>query len=178
MQQAIQELKAANAGVNISLSNFLPTIQLSMARGDIATIENGTTLGQPVYFNQALLETPLLTLSSIGDWDKAKALSKASYYRYQKTLRRVLREVNDDLATHEYFSTALEHTIHAERHINKAYQLTYQLYQKGIISYLQLLEEKIKLDTIRIKTNHRKLDQSVSLVHLYQDLAVGYGCDC
>lgn len=176
MLQATNELKAANAGANIAVSNFLPTVQLSMARGDIATIPNGTTLGQPVYFNQALLQTPLLTLSTFGDWDKAKGLSKASYYRYQNTLRRVLREINDDLASHEYFSQRLTETINAEQHFNEAYQLDYRLYQKGIVSYAQLIDEKIKLNKIKIKVNQRKLEQLISIVHLYQDLAVGYGC--
>ncbi len=176
MLQATNELKAANAGANIAVSNFLPTVQLSMARGDIATIPNGKTLGQPVYFNQALLQTPLLTLSTFGDWDKAKGLSKASYYQYQNTLRNVLREINDDLASHEYFTQRLNATIAAERHFNEAYQLNDRLYQKGIISYAYLIDEKIKLNKIKIKVNQYKLDQLMSIVHLYQDLAVGYGC--
>jgi outer membrane protein TolC len=147
-----------------------------MARGDIATIPNGTTLGQPIYFNQALLQTPLLTLSSFGDWDRAKGLSKASYYRYQNTLRNVLREVNDDLATHEYFSNRLTQAMNAKRHFNDAYQLNQRLYRQGIISYTQLLREKIKLDNIKLSVNQYKLDQLISVVRLYQDLAAGYGC--
>ncbi len=176
MMQATQALKAANAGVEIAFSHFLPSIQLSLARGDIATVPNGGTLGLPVHFNQALLQAPILTLSTLGEWDKAKALSKASYFRYQDTLRRVLREVNDDLAAHEYFSERLAHTVVAEKQYAASYQLNQQLYKNGIMSYLDLLDEKVRLDKIKIKVNEHKLDQLMTIVHLYQDLAAGYGC--
>ena len=57
----------------------------------------------------------------------------------------------------------------------KVYQLNHDLYQQGIISYVQLLEEKIKLDKIKILVNTHKLEQTLTVVNLYQDLAVGYG---
>lgn len=176
VRQANEALRASNAGVNIAVSGFLPTIQLSMARGDIATVPNGRKLGQPVYFNQALLQTPLVTLSTFGEVDKAKGLNKASYFHYQNTLRQALREVDDDLSAHDYFSERFFHTQKAEAHFYEVYRLNQSLYQKGVISYATLLEEKIKLYTLKMKLNQRKLDQLLSVVHLYQDLAVGYGC--
>ncbi len=177
MMQAMNELKAANARASIAVSHFLPSIQLSAARGDIATIPNGTTLGTPIYFNQALLETPLLTFSTFGEWDKAKGLSKASYYRYQDILRQVLRDVNNDLAAHEYNTQRLEQTLLAEENLNEAYHLNRQLYQQGIMSYEQLLKERVQLDKIKIKVNQHKLEQLMSIVNLYQNLGVGYGCN-
>jgi outer membrane protein, multidrug efflux system len=176
MRQALYDLQASNASVAISQSHFLPNIQLSAARGNIATESNGRTLGQPIYFNQALLQMPLLTLTTFGEWDKAAALSKASYYKFQDKLRMVLREVNDDLAAHEYFSQSLMQTSNAKNHVNEAYQLQRNLYHKGIVSYLQLLEDRVVLDKINIQVNAVKRDELLSVVHLYQDLAAGYDC--
>jgi multidrug efflux system outer membrane protein len=176
MRASISELKASNARVGIAISNFLPTIQLSAARGDIATVPNGTTLGMPIYFNQALLQQPMITLSSFGQLDQFKALNKAAYYQYIDTVRKILRDVDNRLAEHEFYSQRLENTINAQRNIKTDYQLHKGLFKEGIISYLNLLEEQVKLNQLNILVNQHKLDQTLAVVNLYQELAVGYGC--
>lgn len=175
MIAAINELNASRAGIGVALSNFLPSINLSMARGDIATVPNGTTLGMPIYFNQAILSQPLITLSSFGELDKAKGISKAVYFHYVNTLRRVLRDVDNDMAAHDYFTQRLDNTVAAKQETEQAYQLSRDLYHQGIISYLSLLDEKVKLDELKILVNKRKIDQTLTIINLYQDLAVGYG---
>ncbi|MDX2345957.1 MAG: TolC family protein [Legionella sp.] len=176
MQQAANELTAANAGIGAAVGNFLPTMQLSAARGDIGTVPYGTKLGMPVYFNQALSQSTIMPLSNFGEWDKRKGLGKAAYYKYLDTLRKVLRDVDDGLSAHEYYTERLDKTVHAKNNLKEVYQLNHALYQEGIISYLRLLDEKIKLDRIKVRVNQRKLDQLMTIVSLYQDLAVGYGC--
>lgn len=173
---AENELRASSSGINIAASGFLPTIQLSMARGDIATQPNGRTLGQPVYFNQALLETPLITLSTFGALDKAKGLNRAAYFRYQQAIRKALKEVDDDLSAHDYFSQRFHHTAKAEKHFHQAYDLNQSLYQKGVISYVTLLEERVKLYRVKMKLNQHKLNELLTIVRLYQDLGVGQSC--
>ena len=174
MVEAVNALKASHAGVGMAISHLLPTVQLSAARGDIATVANGTTLGMPIYFNQALVQQPLISLASLGDIDKFKGIQKAAYYRYIDTLRAALRDVNNDLSTHDLYTQRLDKSIDAKQNAQHAYQLTRDLYQRGIISYLGLLEEKIKLDKIKILVNKHKLEQTLAIVNLYQDLAVGY----
>ena len=172
---ATQELNASRAGIGVALSNFLPSINLSMARGDIATVPNGKTLGMPIYFNQAILSQPLITLASFGELDKAKGISKAVYFHYVDTVRRALRDVDNGMAAHDFFTQRLDNTVQARQETAKAYQLNRDLYRQGIISYLSLLAEKVKLDELNILVNKRKIDQTLTIINLYQDLAVGYG---
>ena len=176
MRQATNELKAANVGVDLAVSNFLPTIQLSASRGDIATVANGTTLGMPIYFNQTILSSPILNLALFGQLEKSRGINKAIYYRYLDTLRKVFRDINNDLSAHDYYTKRLEDTLFAKNKLANAYQLTQRLHHEGIISYSQLLNEKIKLDEIKILVNARKREQLITIVNLYQNLAVGYGC--
>lgn len=176
MMQAMQSLKAANAGIGIAVSNFLPTIQLTMGRGDIGTVPNGTTLGTPVYFNESLLKSPLFHPSAFGEWERTRGLAKAAYYRYLDTFRKVLKEVNNELAAHQFYTERFDQTVLAKNHLNQAYQLKKSLYNEGIISYEKLLEEKVKLDKMNIQVNKHKLEQLIKVVTLYQNLAVGYGC--
>ncbi len=174
MMQAKQEFCAANAGIGIAFSHFLPTINLAMARGEIAKVANGGQLGQAVHFNQAILEVPFLRASALGQLQKAKGLNKASYYRYTDTLRKVLRDVTNDLSAHELYTERLNDIMRAERELRSAYQLNKTLYERGIISHLILIEEKVKLDQLAIEVNQHKLEQLMTIVNLYQDLAAGY----
>ena len=176
MMQATHEFQAANAGIGIAVSQFLPTFDLAAARGDIGTMPNGTTLGKPVYFNQGLLESPLITPASFGEWEKSRGFAKAAYYHYVDTLRKILRDVDSDLATHAHLTERLDDTIRSKNHQKTAYTLKNALYHEGIISYSKLLNEKIKYDEIQITVNQHKIEQLISIVTLYQDLAVGYGC--
>ncbi len=174
---AVDELRALRSGIGVALSRFLPEINLGLARGDIATIPNGSTLGSPIHFNQAIASQPLVTLASLGEFENARGLSKASYYRYVNTLRKALRDVDNDLAAHRYATERLDKTIEAQGDIRGAYHLNRDLYQQGLKSYLQLLEEKIKLDEINIVVNKHKIDQVLAMIHLYEDMAVGYDYD-
>lgn len=80
IEQATQELAASNAGIGITFSHLLPTINLALARGEIAKVPNGWQLGQAIHFNQAIVEVPFLKASTIGELIKAKGLNN-SYSR-------------------------------------------------------------------------------------------------
>ena len=105
---------------------------------------------------------------------KEKGLNKASYYRYSDTLRNALREVSDDLSAHALYTEQLNDVLEAERNLKAAYELHDSLYQRGIISYLELLKERILLTELSIRVNQYKLEQFITIVNLYRDLAVGY----
>ncbi|TIE23274.1 transporter, partial [Legionella pneumophila] len=47
-------------------------------------------------------------------------------------------------------------------------------YQTGIQSYIETLNSKISLDKINISLNQDKLQELLSIVRLYQELAGGY----
>lgn len=174
MLVAKNELEASNEGIGLAFSNLLPTVQLSAARGSISGVPNGTEYGAPIYFNQALLEIPIFNASVYGQIDKAKGLNKASYYRYTDTLRKVLRDVNNDLSAHDLYTKRLSEVSNSKSDIERVYLLNNDLYQQGINSYLELLETKIKLDTALITVNHAKLEQFITIVNLYQSLGGGY----
>ncbi len=174
MVAARNEVRATRSNIGVALSRFMPDINLGIARGDIATIPNGATLGMGIHFNQVIASQPLITLSSLGELDAARGVSKAAYYRYVDTLRKALRDVDNDLAAHRYATERLDKIVEAHDAIGSAYRLQRDLYQQGLKSYLNLLREKVKLDEINIVVNKQKIDQTLTIIHLYEDLAVGY----
>lgn len=174
MEQARQEFYAANTRIGIAFSNLLPTVNLALARGEIAKTANGFQLGQAIHFNQAIGEMPILKASTYGQLMEAKGLNKAAYYRYSNTLRKVLKDVSTALSAHDLYTRRLDDALRAKEELSHAYQLNKALYQRGIISHLSLIEDKIKLDELSIEVNHHKLEQLMTIVALYQDLAAGY----
>lgn len=174
MVKATYDLQAANEGIGIAFTNLLPSIQLSAARGEIATVPNGYDYGQPIWFNQALLQIPVFNASVYGQLDTAKGLNKASYYTYTETLRKVLREVDDALSAHDLYSKRAADILTASYELQKVYDLNLALYNKGIISDSQLIEHRVRLDRLLIQVNQAKAEQFATIVKLYQDLAGGY----
>lgn len=172
--EARNNLKAANEGIGVALSHFLPTIQLSMARGEISKTLNGGSFGKPIYFNQAIFQQPLVTLTTLGEVEKTRGLNKAAYYHYLNTIRAALRDVDNDLSAHDLYTKRLEETITSKNNIQQLYQLNLDLYHRGIISYLDLLDKKSDFEQMKIIVNRHKLAQILITVNLYQDLAVGY----
>ncbi|WP_232220557.1 hypothetical protein [Legionella tunisiensis] len=59
----------------------------------------------------------------------------------------------------------------------KAYDLNSRLYQRGIQNYVETLKSKILLDKMNINLNQDKLQQLITVVKLYQELAGGYRAD-
>ncbi len=177
MIQATNELKASNEGIGVAFSNLLPSVQLSLARGSIGTTPNGYDFGQHIYFNQSLLQIPLLEPSVLGEIEKAKGLNKASFYRYLDTLRKILRDVNNDMSAHDFYTKRYDDTFSAKNNQQRVYDLNKDLYNDGIISHMDLLTHKVALDSLLIQVNQAKLEQFLTIVNLYQDLGGGYAAN-
>lgn len=174
MIEAANALKASNEGVGLAFSNLLPNIQLSTIQGLNATTDNGYKLGDRTNFNQALLQTPIIQASVLGQVDTAKGLNKASYYRYLDTLRKVMRDVNNDMSAHDLYTARLAQITDARNDEKIIYDLHTELYHRGINSYMQLLQAAVKLDYLNIEVNQSQWEQFITIVNLYQDLAGGY----
>ncbi len=178
MQMAKYRLQASNEGIGIATSNLLPTLQLDFIGGPVAG-NNSYSIPSPlmknaVDFNDELLQIPLLKASVLGEIDKAKGLDKVSYYNYIETLQRSLRDSTNALSANYRYTNKFKQTESAQIQLQKSYNLNKNLYQKGIDSKFALLQSKLALDRINITLNQNKLQQMITIVNLYHELAGGY----
>ncbi len=178
MQQAKNRLQASNEGIGLAASQLLPTIQLDFIGGPVAGnnayhFPNPMTLNS-VDFNDQLLKIPVLKASALGEIAKAKGLDKVSYYNYINTLQKVLRDTTNALSANNRLTNKLLETESSQTHLAKAYDLNDRLYKRGIQSYMDTLNSKIALDRMNINVNQDKLQQLITIVNLYQELAGGY----
>ncbi len=178
MQMAENRLRASNEGIGLAASELLPTVQLDFIGGPVAGNNNyyfpTPITTNVVDFNDQLLKIPVFKMSAFGEIAKARGLDKVSYFNYVDTLQKALRDTTNALSANQRLTEKLTQTESATAHLAKAYNLNQRLYQKGIQSYLSTLSSKIAWDRIQINLNQDKLQQLLTIVNLYQEVAGGY----
>ncbi len=179
MQMAENRLRASNEGIGIAASQLLPTIQLDYIGGPTAAVPNGYYFPTPILqnsvnFNDEILRIPAFKMSALGAIAKAKGLEKVSYYNYIDTLQKALRDTTNAISANERMANKFKQSQKSGEHLAKAYDLNNNLYKKGIQSYMDTLNSKIAFDRMQININQDKLQQLVTVVRLYQELAGGY----
>ncbi|MES2203960.1 MAG: TolC family protein [Pseudomonadota bacterium] len=170
---AIAELQYHLSVQNVggAQTELLPSVQLDMFKG-------AADVGAPQFFGQrtSIYDAYLvwaINPSIFGQIDALKGAEKVAYYNYIDTVRKALRDVDNDLVNHDMANQRYIATHKAYNNANQQYVLTLGLYKTGIDSYLTVLREKLNVDQAAIEVNQMKLMQMVTLVNLYQDLGGG-----
>ncbi|WP_058535674.1 TolC family protein [Legionella saoudiensis] len=168
MRMAIYALKGARASEWVAWSDFFPTLQLDELVGR-ARLPGGVS----VSVTDAYADWDIAP-SSLGKVASSKGVQQAKLAELYKTAKRILSEVDTDYSANKRMNEQFNAYMRAESEYLRKYKLQQGLLRTGLISYKELLESKINLDNLALKTNQAKLELAMSLVVLYQDLAGGY----
>lgn len=168
MKMAIYALKAARAGELVAWSDFFPSLQLDEFVGEIRLPH-----GQFAQVTDAYVDWDLIP-SSIGGIMRSKGIYGTKFAELYKTVRQILREVDTDFSANKRMNEQFTIYRRAEADYRHKYRLLASQVRTGLISYKELLQSKIYLDNLALKTNQAKLELAMSLVVLYEDLAGGY----
>lgn len=153
-------------------TQLLPAVQLDHFQG-MSNVGESPSRGTTATMNDAYLEW-IVNPSVFGQIDALKGAEKAAYYHYIDTVRKALRDVDNNLVNHAYANQMYEAAYKAYNDAEQKYRLTIDLYKTGIVPYRTALQEKLNVDQAAIDVNQMKLMQMVTLVNLYQDLGGGY----
>jgi outer membrane protein TolC len=173
LKMAEYAVKSAHAGVAVAYGGLFPSLQLDSFFGAGST--NGE-LGSPTNYvpMQDAYMNWGINPSTFGQIEAQKGAYQAQVYRYIQTVRKILKDVDNDFSANRQYSSNYQNTQQAWNDLAKQYKLQQGLYQTGIMSYTQLLGNKIQLDNLVLTVNQAKLQQAITVVNLYQDLAGGY----
>ena len=174
MQMVEHRLRASNEGIGLAASNLLPNIQLDLIGGAASGHSRYVFPRKADDFNDQLVRSPIFAFSVLGEIAKARGLNKVSYYDYIDTLQKALRDTTNALTENDRLTNKFNQTTHAQQHLAKAFNLNHRLYKRGIQNYVDTLRSKISLDRININLNQDKLQQLITIVNLYKELAGGY----
>ena len=175
VQQAEQQLIAANANIGVAIATFFPTIGLTNNMGTAAHQLNNLFSGSSDYWSkQILVSMPILDFIVYGQIKQARGQYYAAYYNYIQTVRSAFAAVDTDLSAHEKYYKSLISQIKNYDSSKVAYDLAGISFNKGLYSLPTLLNNKVTMDNAEIAVANSKILQLNTIVQLYQDLAGGY----
>lgn len=167
------QVKASHTSVAIAYSSLFPSLQLDSFFG--AGSSNGTLAAPSNYFPiQDDYINWGINPSTFGQIEAQKGAYQAQVYSYIQTVRKALRDTDNSMSSNKQYSMNYVNTLKAKVAFDKKYNLRNELYQTGIIGLQEILSDRIQLDKLAIRVNETKLQQAITLVNLYQELAGGY----
>ncbi|MCW8398032.1 TolC family protein [Legionella sp. PATHC038] len=168
LKMAQYALKASHEGIKVAYSDFFPGLQLDDFLGDVHLPHSNFAQATDAYVNWTIPP------SSLGKIAASKGAYNARVSEFNKTVKRILREVDSDYSANRRMNEKFVAYLRAEKNYRHKYKLQQGLLKTGLLSYKELLQSKIYLDNLALSTNQAKLELAMSLVILYQDLAGGY----
>lgn len=167
------QLQATHASVGIAYSNLFPAIQLDKFMGMASGNSGRGTPNTQADMTDAYLNWGI-NPSTFGQIEAQKGAYQADVYHYIQTVRKAIRDTDDSLSANNHYNSNYSRINNALTTTESKYKLQQGLYNAGMISYPQLIKNKIEVDSMLLTTNQAKLQQALTLVKLYQELAGGY----
>ncbi len=167
VKMAAIALRRARIDINLAYSDFFPILQLDQFVGENHLPHSRFAQMTDAYFNANL------DPSVFGAVKRRKAEYQAALVNYVKTIRRVLRDVDNDFSANSHLTDFYQATKAAAHESRYNYSLQQGLLRSGLASPKEILSSKIEVNRLELYTNQAQLQLAMSLVMLYQDLAGG-----
>jgi multidrug efflux system outer membrane protein len=168
--------QAQNARIGVAQAMRLPAISLTglfgWASDDLSTF----TTGDNAWSVSGSLLGPIFEFGKNSrrvDVERERALQAA--LRYEETVLQAFREVEDALVgvrTYREQLMAVERKLEAARN---AARLSAERYDKGVTSYLEVLETERTLFSVELEMSELRQTYLNSYVRLYKSLGGGWG---
>lgn len=109
-----------------------------------------------------------------GQVSSYKGQKHYAYVTFIDTVNKVLRDVNNDLATNKITNERYIILKQVEEDAKRKYSNEYNDYKGGLKPYSAILSGRENLNKVKITVNQMKLSQMQAIISLYQDLGGGY----
>jgi len=171
VRQAEHLLKAAYANIGAARATFFPRITLTTSMGTASAELSGLFKdGSFTWSFVPRIAVPIFDARTWAAYDVAKVQREIALTQYEKTIQTAFREVADALSN----KVNIEKQLKAQEALLKASQDAYRLawlrYEKGIDSYLSVLDAKRSLISAERGMVNLNLARMANLVTLYQAL--------
>ena len=172
---AERRLQAQNANIGVARAAFFPRINLTAAAGTMSPALSGLfRAGSGTWSFAPQIGLPIFAGgANVANLRAAEASRDASVAQYEKAVQTAFREVADALAVH---ATAEERVAAQVRLVEAAaatQRLTQARYERGVDSYLGLLDAQRTLYAARQSLVTAQLAKAANRVDLYRALGGG-----
>ncbi len=176
IQQAEQQLVAANAQIGVARSAYFPTIALTGSGGFESTALAALFSGTNAIWTTTLGATqPLFTAGRTrSQVALAEARREEALVAYQRTIHQAFREVADALVGYRKLREFREQQALLFASAQDARRLADIRYQGGATSYLEVLDADTRLFDAELGLAQAELAELTGLVEVYRALGGGW----
>ena len=173
---AEHELKAAHADIGAARAAFFPTIALTTSAGVMSpTLGDLFESGSGVWLFNPTVTVPVFTGGRLqGQLDAAEIRKETAVVLYEKAIQSAFREVADALAARDGYARQLMAQKELLAASERYYALAKQRYEKGVDSFLTLLDAQRQLFGARQAYVNLEFAQMLNQVTLYKALGGGW----
>jgi len=176
IRQAEQDLIAANARIGIAKAQYFPSISLTGAFG-VSGIQLSKLFSGPAQaWNwTAPVTAPIFTGGAIsGQVKSAEAVQQQSLVRYQQSIQKAFREVNDALVDQKRSREQLEAQGRQVEALRTYARVARQRYNNGYTSYIEVLDAERSLFNAELSYTETKGTLFQALVNVYKAMGGGW----
>ena len=176
IQQAEQQLVAANAEIGVARAAYFPNISLTGSAGFESTALSALFLGTNAIWSAALAATqPVFTAgrtrSQVG---VAQARREEALIVYRQTIRDAFHDVSDALVGYRKLREFHEQETLLLTSAQDARRLAEVRYQGGATSYLEVLDADTRQFEAELELARANYSELAALVELYRALGGGW----
>ena len=167
-------LKAANANIGAARAAFFPRISLTTSIGTASADLSGLfNSGQSTWSFAPQITIPIFDARTWSAYDVTMIEREMSVSQYEKAIQVAFREVSDALAVQGTVNQQLTAQQSLVNAVAKTYRLSNLRYNKGIDSYLDVLDAQRSLYAAQQGLIMLRLSRLTNLVTLYKVLGWG-----
>jgi outer membrane protein, multidrug efflux system len=176
IQQAEQELVAANANIGVARAAYFPQISLTGAGGfESAALASLFSGPAALFAAGAALTQPIFTAGKLkSNVALATARRDEAVLQYRQTILQSLREVSDSLVAFRKAREFREQQQLLASSAQDAQRLANFRYQGGATSYLEVLDSDTRLFQAELSLAQARLNELLSVVQTYRALGGGW----
>ncbi|MGR8979686.1 MAG: efflux transporter outer membrane subunit [Gammaproteobacteria bacterium] len=176
IEQAEQELKAANARIGVARAQYFPKISLTGDVGQVsAQIGTLFTPGANFWSVGSALLTPIFTAGKIaGQVQAAESVQKAALANYRRAVINAFREFEDALVSSIRTKEQTEKQAYRVSAVENSFSLSRVQYDEGFTDYLTVLDAVRGLYDAQIDLVQAQSDNLTAAIGLYRAMGGGW----
>jgi len=174
--QAEHELQAANANIGAARAAFYPSIALTASAGSSSSeLSNLFKAGSGVWNFAPQITVPIFDGGrNRANLNSARISRDIGAAQYEKAIQTAFREVADALAQRGTLDQQLDAQKALVDATNESYKLSDARFQRGVDSYLNVLDSQRSLYSAQQNLIGTQLSRVLNLVTLYKVLGGGW----
>ncbi len=173
--QAESQLKAANADIGAARATLFPRISLTAAFGTASSELSGLfKSGSDAWSFAPVVSMPIFDTRTWSALKATKVQRQIVVTQYEKTIQNAFRDVADALAVRDTVSQQLSAQESLVNAVSETYRLSTSRYDKGMDSYLNVLDAQRSLYAAQQGLVSLHLAKAANAINLYAVLGGGW----